>query len=189
MGSWASLVDGPTRCLLVRPRFSSDATFYGLRDLVWLTGKKSAAPPLGLLMVANLLPRDWEVKLVDEEVEPLTDTDLRWADVVMVSGITSQLEPMALVLRRARALDKPTVVGGSGPTLQPGMYLDLADFVVVGEAEDTVSALLEDLRSGVTSGTYRSQQFADLTRSPVPRYDLCRLDAYMFIGVGYSRGC
>jgi radical SAM superfamily enzyme YgiQ (UPF0313 family) len=182
-----NLLTGRTRCLLIRPEFLKD-TFYNLTDVVSLLGAKSAAPPLGLLIVAALLPEHWELRFVDHDVTPLRDSDLDWADVVMVGGIGPQQLPMMRIVRQAKAMGKLTVVGGSGPTLQPQLFTD-ADVVIIGEAEETVPRWLEDLGAGARGGTYRSESYCDLTKSPTPRYDLALLDAYMFVGVNYSRGC
>ena len=72
--------------------------------------------------------------------------------------------------------------------MQPERYAQ-ADYVVVGEVEDSISALLEDLGAGVKSGRYRAPSRGDRWREVVPRYDLARLDQYLFVGVGFSRGC
>ena len=184
----ADLIDGPTRCLLVRPEFLHDTTFYSLKDMYRLTGARSAAPPLGLCILPSLLPEQWELKLVDEDIEPLTDEHLQWANIVMLSGIGSQQLTMDRVIERAQAFGRIVVVGGSGPSLQPELFKH-ADFVVSGEAEDTVPKLLEDLRAGKTSGMYKSIGQAVLKGAPTPRYDLLDLQAYMFVGVCYCRGC
>jgi radical SAM superfamily enzyme YgiQ (UPF0313 family) len=182
-----NLVDGPTRCLLIRPEFM-DETFYNLSDVFKIFGVKSAAPPLGLLVLAAHLPSHWQFKLVDEDIEPLTDAHLEWADIVMVSGIGPQEQTMMSVVRRAKRMGKPVVVGGSGPTLQPDFYGE-ADFVVSGEADDTVPRLLEDLASGATSGQYRSAREDRVSVDVIPRYDLAKLNEYMFIGLQFARGC
>jgi radical SAM superfamily enzyme YgiQ (UPF0313 family) len=182
-----NLLTGPTRCLLVRPVFLEN-TFYNLSSVFRLLGARSAAPPLGLLVVAAMLPPNWELRLVDADVDALKESDLAWADIVMVGGISPQLEPMLDVVRRAQALGKLVVVGGSGPSLQPELFGD-ADFVVVGEAEGAMPHLLADLGAGVRRGLYRATETADLSKAAVPRYDLARLDQYLFVGLGFTRGC
>ncbi len=181
------LLKGRTKCLLVRPEFLTN-TFYNLSDVYDLLGAKSAAPPLGLLIVAALLPKHWQLRFVDHDVTPLTEGDIDWADIVFVSGIGPQEETIMRVVRRAKAKGKLTVVGGSGACLQPQVYQD-ADFVICGEGEDTVPELLEDLSKGATSGTYRSGNRADMKTTVTPRYDLAQLDKYLMVGVQYVRGC
>ena len=183
-----NLLTGPTRCLLLRPEFLEN-TFYNLTDVFRTLGGASPAPPLGALVAAAYLPKHWELRLVDADVEPLTDEHLAWADLVMISGIGPQLETALKAVARAKAHGKPVVVGGAGPTLQPDKYVGKADFVVAGEAETTLPQLLEDLGKGATSGLYKSEERASMADAPVPRYDLAKLDKYLFVGLGYNRGC
>jgi radical SAM superfamily enzyme YgiQ (UPF0313 family) len=183
-----NLLDGPTKCLIVRPEFLEN-TFYNLSDVFRTLGGASPAPPLGALVAAAYLPAHWKLRFVDASVEPLTDEAIAWADIVMISGIGPQQEPILKAVARAKAHGKLTVVGGAAPTLQPDKYVGKVDFVVTGEAENTIPLLLVDLGRGVTSGFYRSSEPAEITDGPVPRYDLAKLDRYLFVGLGYNRGC
>lgn len=176
------------RCLLVRPEFLDD-TFYNPRNLFRLLGGFSAAPPLGLLTVAACLPKSWELKFVDGDLEPVTDAHLEWADVLMISGKGPQEVPMRRLSERARARGVTVVVGGAGPTLQPERSRAIADYVVVGEAENVLPQLVADIEKGVSQGTYRSREPVDLAKVPVPRWDLAKLDEYMFVGMNFTRGC
>lgn len=99
------------RILLVSPEFPR--TYWGLQYGLAMTGRRATMPPLGLITVAALLPRDWQVRLIDMNIEPLADEDLRWADAVLVGGMLIQAPSMRAVLSRARALGRRTVVGGS----------------------------------------------------------------------------
>ncbi len=174
------------RCLLVRPEFLEN-TFYNPREVFRLLGARSAAPPLGLLTVAAYLPPHWELEFVDGDVAPVTDAQLAWAQVMMISGKGPQEIPIRRLIERARARGIPVVVGGAGPTLQPELFD--ADYIVAGEAEPVLPRLLADLAAGVSAGIYRSTTSADLSEAPVPRYDLARLDNYLFVGMNYTRGC
>ena len=57
------------RILMVYPQ--NPDTFWSFKHVLRFVSKRSAFPPLGLLTVAAMLPRDWELKLVDLNVEPL----------------------------------------------------------------------------------------------------------------------
>ncbi|HQF30417.1 MAG TPA: B12-binding domain-containing radical SAM protein, partial [Hyphomicrobiales bacterium] len=70
-----------TRILLVYPNFDAPS-FWDFRKVCEVTGSKASLPPLGLITIAALFPPDWEIRLVDRNIEPLTDTDLDWADLV-----------------------------------------------------------------------------------------------------------
>ncbi|MBK7859682.1 MAG: B12-binding domain-containing radical SAM protein [Archangiaceae bacterium] len=182
------LGEGPLRCLLVRPEFL-EHTFYNPREVFRLLGGQSAAPPLGLLITAAHLPAHWELKLVDGDLEPVTDEHLRWADVLMISGKGPQMLPIKRLAGRAHANGVVVILGGAGPTLQPDEYVSMVDYVVCGESELVLPRLLADLAAGVSQGIYRSTETPALTHAPVPRYDLAKLDRYLFVGMSFSRGC
>jgi len=52
-------------------------------------GQISGVAP-GIETVTALLPQDWEFKLLDENVEPLTNADFEWADIVCTGGMLPQ---------------------------------------------------------------------------------------------------
>jgi len=174
-------------CLLVQTRFSQ-FSFWNYREVCEIVGAKYPAAPLGLLTVAGLLPQQWTFILVDENVEPLLDEHLRWADLVCTGGMLPQQKSILELIDRAQALGKIVVVGGPDPTSQPHLYAK-ADFLVLGEGEITIPMFLKDLQQGVTSGTYVSADKANMKETVVPRYDLIRFRNYIMIGMQYIRGC
>ena len=175
------------RVLLISPAYPP--TFWSLEHMLPFVKRRWLLPPLGLLTVAALLPRDWECRLLDLAIgDPLLDEDLRAADVVMLSGMLVQRASLHEVLTRCKRLGVRTVVGGPYATAMPHALSD-ADHVVIGEAEEIVSELAADLAAGRARGVYREREKPDLRRSPLPRFDLVRLDAYHYLPVQYSRGC
>jgi radical SAM superfamily enzyme YgiQ (UPF0313 family) len=183
----SDLFSGPTRALLVQPRFSG-LSFWNYTEVCRLSGAKYPAAPLGLLTVAALMPQHWRFRLVDENVRPLLPADIEWADIVLTGGMLPQQVAVLAVMARARAAGKPVVLGGPDPTEQPGMYQG-ADYLVMGEGEVTVPMFLADLARGATSGVYRSDEKADMSKAVVPRYDLIRFRDYLSVGIQFSRGC
>jgi radical SAM superfamily enzyme YgiQ (UPF0313 family) len=181
------LLAGPTRALLVQPRFSA-RSFWNYTEVCRLTGAEYPAAPLGLMTVAALLPQRWHLRLVDENVRPLTGADFEWADIVLAGSMLPQQAAALRVIDWAHAAGKPVVVGGPDPSEQPALY-GKADFLVAGEGEVTVPLFLADLDRHATSGSYRSSEKADMTRAGVPRFDLIRFRDYMQVGVQFSRGC
>lgn len=179
--------EGPVNCLLVQTKFSA-FSFWNYQDVCKIVGAKYPAAPLGLITVAALLPQQWTFRLIDENVEPLLDEHLKWADLVCTGGMLPQQKSMLEFIRRAHALDKVVVVGGPDPTSQPGLYSE-ADFLVLGEGEITIPMFLNDLRDGVTSGTYSSVERANMAEAVIPRYDLIRFRDYIMIGMQFIRGC
>jgi radical SAM superfamily enzyme YgiQ (UPF0313 family) len=181
------LFSGSTKCLLVQTKFSA-FSFWNYQAVCDIVDAKYPAAPLGLLTVAALLPQHWTFRLVDENVEPLTDGHILWADIVCTGGMLPQQDSMLAFIRRAHALDRTVVVGGPDPSSQPDLYHE-ADFLVLGEGEITIPMFLEDLKKGVTTGRYCSEQRADMQNAVVPRFDLILFKNYMMLGLQFIRGC
>ncbi len=175
-------------CLLVYPEFTL-RSFWNFKATCDLQGAKYPATPLGLITVAAMLPADWEVRLVDCNVESLEDSDLQWADVVFTGGMLPQQMSALKIIQRAQALAKRVVVGGPDATSSPHIYAH-ADHMVLGEAELTLPKWIEDFQQHKALARYDAGDAkADVTQSPTPRFDLLKLDRYLFPGVQFARGC
>lgn len=181
-------VPQPCRCLLVYPEFTL-ASFWNFRAACEIRGAKYPTIPLGLLTVAGLLPKTWQLRLVDCNVFALEDADLAWADLVFVGGMLPQ-QPAALeIIDRARQLGKRVVVGGPDATSSPHIYA-AADYLVLGEAEATLPTWLDDFMEGRARHCYEpGATRADVTQSPLPRFELIQLDRYLYPAVQFGRGC
>jgi radical SAM superfamily enzyme YgiQ (UPF0313 family) len=178
----------PANVLLVFPRFDP-RSFWNLHELCEIRGVRCASPPLGLITVAALLPPHWRTRLVDRNAEELTDADLAWADLVMTGGMLKQQHDTLALIDLCRARGKPVVIGGPDATSQPDIYRG-ADFLVIGEAEGIIDEFIAAWSSGATSGVFEAAKFqVDVTKSPVPRFDLLTHTHYVNIGVQFSRGC
>jgi radical SAM superfamily enzyme YgiQ (UPF0313 family) len=181
------LYSGHTKCLLVQTKFSG-FSFWNYQEVCYMVGAKYPAAPLGLLTVAALLPQHWILRLIDENVEPLLDDHLKWADIVCTGGMLPQQKSMLNFIRRAHNLDRIVVIGGPDPTSQPEVYLE-ADFLVLGEGEITIPMFLNDLQNGTKNGRYFSEGKANMLKAVVPRYDLINFRNYLMIGLQFTRGC
>lgn len=174
------------KALLVYPEFPD--TFWSFRHALHFERKRSAFPPLGLLTIAALLPRHWEVRLLDANIEPVTDAALAWADVVFLSAMLVQKRSLADITRRARALGKRVVVGGPYVTTSVDA-LPEADHLVLGEAETLVSELAYGIEGDSCPRVFSARERPDLSLAPLPEFRLARLGAYSAMAVQYSRGC
>ena len=96
--------------LLVYPRYPD--TFWSFKYVLRFVSKKAAFPPLGLLTVASMLPKDWNKKLIDTNVADLKDEHLEWADMVFISAMIVQKENAQEIINRAKAHGKIVVAGG-----------------------------------------------------------------------------
>jgi radical SAM superfamily enzyme YgiQ (UPF0313 family) len=174
------------KVLLVYPR--DPDTFWSFRHVLGFVGKRAAFPPLGLLTVAAMLPSDWELKLVDTNVAPLTDGEIAWADWVMLSGMIVHGDSAREIARRSAALGRRVIGGGPLFTTGHRDFPEIPHFVL-GEAEGVVDELVADILGGHVKDTYRAAGFPDLARTPVPRWDLLDMRHYVTLSVQFSRGC
>jgi radical SAM superfamily enzyme YgiQ (UPF0313 family) len=174
--------------LMVFPRFNANS-FWNYQATCEMVGARYPAAPLGLITVASMLPETWHIRLVNRNTEDLNVADIVWADMIMTGGmLPQQLDTLAIV-DLAHTHGKPVVVGGPGVTSTPEVY-EAADFRVLGEAEGIIEAFLTAWRGGARSGTFEAGKFkADVTKSPVPRFDLLRFEDYLQVGIQFSRGC
>ncbi len=174
--------------LLIFPQFNPNS-FWNLQTVCDISGARCPEPPLGLITVAALLPKAWNVRLVNRNAHAVTDGDLDWADLVMTGGMIPQQEDTLALIRLCHARGKPVAVGGPDPTSSPEVYCD-ADFLVLGEAEGVIDEFIAAWRGGAQSGVFEAPKFqVDVTKSPIPRFDLLNPHDYLYVGVQFSRGC
>jgi radical SAM superfamily enzyme YgiQ (UPF0313 family) len=172
--------------LLVSPK--TPDTFWSFKHVLRFVSKKSTFPPLGLLTVAAMLPREWQLKLVDLNVTTLDEADLRRADVVMISAMLVHEASVRKVVARCRSLGKPVLAGGPLFTTGHETFPQIEHFVL-GEAEDLMPQIVADLQAGRLQRIYQTATRPDMALSPVPRWDLVNLKNYVTMAVQFSRGC
>jgi len=175
------------RVLMVWPRFP--ASYWSLGEVTEIVPERSLVPPLGLITVAALCPKQWAIRLVDLAFEELSDEDLLWADLVMVSAMQVQREMCSRTLQRASKLGRRTMIGGPYASSEPEALLPLADHVVVGEPDEVFQKIAADIEVGSARRLYRVTEKPDVSRTPVPRFDLLALEKYALMAVQFSRGC
>lgn len=174
------------RALLLYPGFPD--TFWSFKHAMKFVHRKSSLPPLGLLTIAAMLPRQWDKRLVDVNVRRLRDPDLEWADVVLISAMIAQQASAQELIARCRAAGKTIVAGGPLFTLERERFPDV-DHFVLNEAEVTLPGFLNDFERGCAKRVYASVELPDLSLTPPPIWELADLKAYASMCVQYSRGC
>ncbi len=143
---------------------------------------------LTLTTLAALTPSDIEVKITDENVEPIDfEEDV---DLVGVTGMVMHAPRAYQIAERFRQRGIPVVMGGPHASSLPLEAKEHVDAVVIGEAENVWKGLIEDARQGCLKPFYRADTFCSMEKLPFPRLDLLRQDAYMTINcVQTTRGC
>jgi radical SAM superfamily enzyme YgiQ (UPF0313 family) len=172
--------------LLINPKFPD--TFWSFKHALKFVSKRTTFPPLGLLTVASLLPHSWNKRLVDMNVQELREIELRWADLVFLGGMSIQLKSVRAVIEQCKAMGKKIVAGGPLFTSFPDEFNDV-DYLVLNEAELTLPQFLADLKNPTARHLFQTNQWADITTTPVPMWKLINSKYYSSMNIQYSRGC
>lgn len=172
--------------LLVYPEFPD--TFWSFKHALNFILKKASSPPLGLATIAAMLPGEWKKRLVDMNIEPLRTSDLAWADMVFVSAMVVQRKSTYDAIHRAKLAGKRVVAGGPIFNGEWEQFPEV-DHFVLNEGEITLPPFLNDLANGNPQRVYSTTEYADLSQTPVPLWELVKINQYDSLGIQYSRGC
>ncbi len=174
------------RVLLIYPEFPD--TFWSFKHALKFIRKKAAHPPLGLLTVGAMLPREWEKRLIDCNAARLTVKDLAWADYAFISAMVIQRESARYIIHRCKESGLKVVAGGPLFMAEYETF-DEVDHFVLNEAELTLPPFLKDLEEGRAKRLYEDPGFADLGETPIPLWELADLKRYASVSIQFSRGC
>ena len=179
------------RILLVFPRYShSFGTFNHAFPL--MGNVKAFMPPQGILLVAALMPKEWEVKFVDENIRAVTPKELAWADVLFTSGMHIQRDKIHDLVERAHRAGKPVALGGPSVSAAPEYY-PTVDYLHCGEAGDGTVRLLQALDESVelpaAQVVFRTVDRLPMADFPSPAYHLIDVRLYLLGSVQFSSGC
>ncbi|MDP7115759.1 MAG: DUF4070 domain-containing protein [Candidatus Woesearchaeota archaeon] len=172
--------------LLVYPEYPN--TFWSFKQVLKFIRKKAAFPPLGLLTVSSMLPKDWNKKLVDVNVNKLTDEKIAWADMIFMSAMIVQGDSAKEIIQRCKELGKTVVAGGPVFTTGHERFKDV-DHFILNEAESTLPRFLKDFKEGKAEKIYRSEERPDVAQTPLPDWSLIDFKDYAVMPIQYSRGC
>jgi len=170
------------KILLIQPsHLTKDGTIFKSSDLMY--------PGLALPLIAGLTPPEFDVELVNEYSEDVTFvTD---ADLIGISVMTPQAPRAYQIADEFRRRGKKVVMGGFHPSLMPEEASAHADTLVIGEAENVWEELLKDFGRACLKKFYKSNEYAEMSKLPVPRYDLIKREGYASkaMPVQTTRGC
>ena len=175
------------RVLFIYPEFPD--TFWSFKHALKFIDRKVTNPPLGLMTISSLLPKDWERKLVDTNINQLTDDSIRWADLVMISAMDVQRASVNQIIEQVRHIGKPIVAGGPLFTGDSASFPEVDTFIL-NEGEITIPLFLADLESGQPlKRVYETSDYANIRESPLPDLTFIDLKNYDSMSIQYSRGC
>lgn len=173
--------------LMIYPKYPD--TYWSFRHALRFISKKAAFPPLGLITVSAMLPKEWNRKLVDMNVEPLSGKDIQWADYVFISAMYIQKDSVAKILEECAQYKAIVVAGGPLFTQDYDSYPQI-DHFILNEAELTLPSFLKDVEAGLPpKKVYSTNEYADITLTPIPDYQLLSKKDYVTMSIQVSRGC
>jgi radical SAM superfamily enzyme YgiQ (UPF0313 family) len=146
--------------------------------------------PLALPYLAALTPKDWDVTLVDEQVQDLSfDTN---PDLVAITTWTVHSMRAYDISAEFRKRGIPVVMGGPHIWFHPEEAMNHADAVAIGEAEPIWQIMLGDAAAGKLEKMYRAPQMRTIEKLPIPHWhklDLSKYGRFKTFSLMSSRGC
>lgn len=170
---------------LINPQIP--VSFAGNEYAAQMLFKKYSTPPLGLLTIAAMIPPSHKIAFCDENA-----SRIEWnnnCDIVVLSGMHIQKKRLREIAVCFRELGKKIIVGGPSAMAVPEWYRDIADILVLGEAERIWPECLSDLEAGRAKDVYEEKETIQLHESPIPRFDLITPRHYMNMSLQTTRGC
>jgi radical SAM superfamily enzyme YgiQ (UPF0313 family) len=169
------------RILLISPAIFDSRGNLIKQNRIWLPG-------LTLPYIAALIPNQHEIAIIDETSEDVP-YDQKW-DLVLISSIGAGVVRASEIAAVFQSRHIPVIIGGIAASLtgveEFGKYFDS---FVEGEAETVIDEILKDFEQGELKKYYKGE-IADLSKSPIPRYELMNRSKIGFwMPVQSSRGC
>lgn len=155
------------------------------------TGMKPLVP-LTLPYLAALTPEEWDVTLVDEEVQDLDVHSRPTPDVVAITTWTIHSIRAYDIADEFRRQGVPVIMGGPHVWFDPQEAARHCDAVGIGEGEPIWARMLEDAINGRLQKVYSAPQMPNLAGLPLPRWDKLDLRKYgpfKTYSLMSSRGC
>lgn len=156
-------------------------------ELAKIFGKKRIMIPLALPTVAALTPDNYDIRIIDEEIE-LLPKNIK-PDIVGISTLAATILRAYEIADWYRSMGIPVVFGGPYASFTVNEALNHADSVVIGEAENVWKKCLADFENGELKKTYKAEQKCEYKKQNIPRWDLVDTRKIFQVGVQLSRGC
>jgi radical SAM superfamily enzyme YgiQ (UPF0313 family) len=157
--------------------------------------KQATMPPLSILYIAGLTPREHDIKIIDETVQSI-DFD-EPVDLVGITTVSRTAKRAYEIADEFRRRDVKVIMGGIHISSVAEEALEHADTVVIGEADDAWKIVLQDVSYDKLKKTYQYKRKDPLDNLPHPRFDLLDRTKYVrlpfrrspIIPIQTSRGC
>ena len=141
---------------------------------------------LALPLLAALTPQDWQVEIVLETIEDIPfDTD---ADLIAIGSMGHAIIRTIDIAQEFKRRGKTVILGGYMVSLMAEEAGRYCDTVVIGDAENVWSRVIEDYQKGELKSSYKEE--LTCLKTPLPRFDLI-IDKNIgdFLPIQAGRGC
>jgi len=149
--------------------------------------KTSCLEPLAIATLAGLTPVDWNQKFFDDRVESI-DYD-EPCDLVGISVETYTAKRAYEISSEFRKKGRKVILGGIHPSLLPDEAIEHADSILIGEAENIWSQILDDVKNNSLKRIYRAESRSLLNNLQVDRGIFKGKEYFPFTLVETGRGC
>jgi radical SAM superfamily enzyme YgiQ (UPF0313 family) len=150
--------------------------------------KRLMSPPLSLVTIATLTPKEHRVWIEDENIVKIKLTDS--PDLVGITVNVDTSERAFEIAKQYRSRGIKVVFGGIHASANPDLMLINCDCVVIGEAEEIWRNLLDDFESNQLRNIYKNDKITSLKNVPLPDWNFVDHQKYLYHNVIVtSRGC
>lgn len=143
--------------------------------------------PLGLMILASLTPKEWSIRVIDENLHIPNYEALARPDLVGIGAFTCQADRAYRIARMFRLRNVPVILGGIHATMCSSEALEYVDAVVIGEAENVWHHVLKDVKDHCIKRVYIGER-PEMSHVPFARHDLMSKN-YPFGSIQFARGC
>ncbi len=173
------------RVCFINPAFPESLwSFHGVTSLI---GKKGSFAPLGIATIAACTPPDFGIEIYDEEIESINfDTD---ADIIAITAFNVQSARAFEIAQEFKKRGKLVCMGGPYASLCPERCKPYVDVLIEGEGELIWPEFLSDYKENRHKSHYKQKERISMLSSPLPRFDLLKVNEYLEFPVQTSRGC
>ncbi len=182
------------KILLVSPGTNDEIDNKIIREIPYL-GVKAYFAPHAVAAVAALTPPEHEVVIHDEYIRGNVELTLgeNIYDIIGITITSNQLKRSLQIAESCKKISPAStiVVGGIGVEILLHKNKNNIDVVFHGEAEETWPLFLEEFKAGNWQRIYKNVSKPDMTKVPVPRWELIKDDIglYNSVSIQTTRGC
>ncbi|HPT70068.1 MAG TPA: radical SAM protein, partial [Syntrophomonas sp.] len=173
------------RIFLVLPA-QKFVNYYGQTELCKMMGKKKFMVSLAMPMIAAITPPEYDVRIIDEELEPLP---VEIPEIVGISALATTAKRAYEIGDWYRSHGAKVIIGGPYVSYMTDEAVKHADAIVIGEAEGAWQQCLKDYEQGCLQQIYNIPGYCDFKEIPPPRWDLVDMKKVFQVGIQVSRGC